>query len=67
MVSFYREGIIPHKGLNSTRENLCNPRREGKVPGKTLAESASAIFDTLRRGIPNVFPGPSPSLRGILK
>jgi hypothetical protein len=32
----------------------------GKIPGKTLVESAFAIFDTLRRGIPNVFPGLSP-------
>jgi hypothetical protein len=29
----------------------------GKIPEKTLVESAFAIFDTLRRGIPNVFPG----------
>jgi hypothetical protein len=32
----------------------------GKFPGKTLVESAFAIFDTLRRGAPNVFPGLSP-------
>jgi hypothetical protein len=37
------------------------------MPGKTLVESASAIFDTLRRGIPNVFPGLSPSLADLLK
>jgi hypothetical protein len=30
--------------------------RAGKNPGKTLVESAFAIFDTLRQGIPNVFP-----------
>jgi hypothetical protein len=43
------------------------------MPGKTLVEPASAIFDTLRRGIPwtclqvPVFPGLSPSLAGLLK
>jgi hypothetical protein len=37
------------------------------MPGKTLVESASAIVDTLRRGIPNVFPGLSPSLANLLK
>jgi hypothetical protein len=31
------------------------------MPGKTLVEPASAIFDTLRRRIPTVFPGLSPS------
>jgi hypothetical protein len=28
----------------------------GKNPGKMLVESASAIFNTLRQGIPNIFP-----------
>jgi hypothetical protein len=36
----------------------------GKIPEKTLVESAFAIFNTLWRGIPNVFPGlfPVPAL-----
>jgi hypothetical protein len=37
------------------------------MPGKMLVESASAIFDTLRRGIPNFFPGLSPSLADLPK
>jgi hypothetical protein len=37
--------------LNLTHKILHKPQREGKVPGKMLAESTSAIFDTLRRGI----------------
>jgi hypothetical protein len=43
------------------------------MPGKTFVESASAIFDTLRRRIPwtclqvPVFPGLSPSPVGLLK
>jgi hypothetical protein len=28
---------------------------QGIAPGKTLVESASAIFDTLRRGIPMIY------------
>jgi hypothetical protein len=32
----------------------------GESRGKTLVESAFAIFDTLRRGAPNVFPRLSP-------
>jgi hypothetical protein len=47
------------KGLNLTHKNLIPPGT-GKIPGKTLVESVFAIFDTLRRGIPNVFPGLSP-------
>jgi hypothetical protein len=34
----------------------------GKNPEKTLVESVSAIFDTLRQGIPKVFPVFSPVL-----
>jgi hypothetical protein len=43
------------------------------MPGKMLVESASAIFDTLQRGIPwtclqvPIFPGLSPSLAGLLR
>jgi hypothetical protein len=33
----------------------------GKGPEKTLVEPASAIFDTLRRGIPKCFFRPFPS------
>jgi hypothetical protein len=33
----------------------------GKNPGKMLVESASAIYDTLRQGIPKLFPVSSPA------
>jgi hypothetical protein len=33
----------------------------GKNPGKILVESASAIFNTLRQRIPNIFPVSSPA------
>jgi hypothetical protein len=48
------------EGLNLTHKNLMSPGA-GKIPGKTLVESAFAIFDTLRRGAPNVLPGLSPA------
>jgi hypothetical protein len=43
-------------------------RGKFKIPEKTLVESASALFDTLRRGIPNVFSGifPAPAFDKIL-
>jgi hypothetical protein len=33
----------------------------GKNSGKMLVESASAIYDTLWQGIPNIFPVSSPT------
>ena len=54
---FKEKSDTPPFRLNLTHKILCNPRREGKVPGKTPGESTSAIFDTLQWGIPNVFPG----------
>jgi hypothetical protein len=40
-------------------------RRTGENPGKMLVESASAIYDTLQQGIPNIFPVSSPALRRL--
>jgi hypothetical protein len=58
--------------LKLIREILCNPPVGGKGPEKTLVEPVSAIFDTLRRGIPGTcgslcFSRPFPSHRGPLK
>jgi hypothetical protein len=54
-------GSFRSRDLNLIHKILSNSQGEGKIPGKMLVESTSAIFNTLQRGIPNFFPGIFPS------
>jgi hypothetical protein len=66
-----RCALPPRNALLPFRLNLPallgRPPVGGKGPEKTLVEPVSAIFDTLRRGIPKCFSRPFPSHRGPSK
>jgi hypothetical protein len=62
---FWAHFLLPQKtGLSASipRPIPYVYSRAGKNPGKMLVESASAICDTLRQRIPNIFPVSSPAL-----